>query len=89
MFVHNDQAFSTRDRDNDNVNNVKCAEINRGGWWYDACHYSNLNGLYLKKEPSEENKGIGIEWTTFKGRSEILQWTEIKIRPKDSRASFS
>ncbi|XP_048413452.2 fibrinogen-like protein 1-like protein [Stegostoma tigrinum] len=35
------QAFSTKDRDNDNYKS--CCPSSRGGWWFDACGYAYLN----------------------------------------------
>ena len=40
--------FSTKDSDNDKAGG-KCAQVYGNGWWYNACHYSNLNGIYHKK----------------------------------------
>ncbi|XP_019637008.1 PREDICTED: angiopoietin-2-like [Branchiostoma belcheri] len=31
------QAFSTVDRDNDNVQTISCAKLYGGGWWYGYC----------------------------------------------------
>ena len=38
--------FSTKDRDNDVFSGGgSCAVAHKGGWWYDSCHESNVNGL--------------------------------------------
>ncbi|KAL3847230.1 hypothetical protein ACJMK2_018152 [Sinanodonta woodiana] len=42
---HNNMFFSTQDKDND-IRNISCAATYFGAWWYNACHASNLNGLY-------------------------------------------
>ena len=42
-----DAMFTTRDRDNDGLDNTNCAsDRHRGGWWYDSCTDINLNGDY-------------------------------------------
>jgi len=38
-------AFSTSDMDND-LHMSNCAEENGGGWWFNSCSSSNLNGVY-------------------------------------------
>ncbi|XP_025102643.1 ficolin-1-like [Pomacea canaliculata] len=45
MEDHNYQEFSTYDRDNDK-DSRNCAAVYYGAWWYFACHYAHLNGLY-------------------------------------------
>uniref|UniRef100_A0A8W8KQZ1 Fibrinogen C-terminal domain-containing protein n=1 Tax=Magallana gigas TaxID=29159 RepID=A0A8W8KQZ1_MAGGI len=42
LEYHNGHAFYAGDRDISN-----CSHRFKGGWWYYACHKSNLNGLYL------------------------------------------
>ncbi|XP_019861121.1 PREDICTED: fibrinogen-like protein A, partial [Amphimedon queenslandica] len=40
---HNGLRFSTRDNDNDPWSGGHCAQQYTGAWWYNSCHYSNLN----------------------------------------------
>ena len=47
LGCHRGMAFTTKDRDNDKHGSGNCAAGNKGAWWYGACHWSNLNGLYL------------------------------------------
>ncbi|NWS62325.1 ANGP4 protein, partial [Chunga burmeisteri] len=71
--------FSTRDADNDNCV-CKCAQMLSGGWWFDACGLSNLNGIYY---PARHNvrKLNGIRWHHFQGPSYSLKGTRMLIRP--------
>ncbi len=75
--VHNGKAFTTNDRDNDGGNG-NCAVRWQGAWWYDNCHVSNLNGLYL----SGASDNRGVTWRTFNtdARSYSLKWSEMKLR---------
>lgn len=34
FLYHNDQEFSTYDRQNDNNDNVSCASVYGNGWWF-------------------------------------------------------
>uniref|UniRef100_A0A8D0HUU9 Angiopoietin 4 n=1 Tax=Sphenodon punctatus TaxID=8508 RepID=A0A8D0HUU9_SPHPU len=70
--------FSTRDSDNDNCL-CKCAQMLSGGWWFDACGLSNLNGIYY---PARHNirKLNGIRWHYFQGPSYSLKGTRMMIR---------
>ncbi|KAL7887377.1 hypothetical protein AOLI_G00050980 [Acnodon oligacanthus] len=80
-LVINGADFSTKDVDNDNCI-CKCALMLTGGWWFDACGPSNLNGMYYSYG---KNTGIfnGIKWHYFKGSSYSLRATAMMIRPAD------
>ncbi|XP_039550453.1 angiopoietin-1-like [Pimephales promelas] len=78
-LVINGADFSTKDMDNDNCI-CKCALMLTGGWWFDACGPSNLNGVYYT---SGQNSGKvdGIKWHYFKGPNYSLRATTMMIRP--------
>ena len=76
LAYHNNMAFSTKDRDNDGWNS-NCAVRFIGVWWYNSCHYSNLNGKYLGRDKSDDQ---GAEWDAFRGDLS-LKYTEMKLRP--------
>uniref|UniRef100_UPI0035902CC6 angiopoietin-2-like n=1 Tax=Myxine glutinosa TaxID=7769 RepID=UPI0035902CC6 len=76
--------FSTRDSDHDNCV-CKCSHFATGGWWFDACGPSNLNGMYY---PYEQHTGKfnGIKWHYWKGSSYSLKRTSMMIRPAGFQA---
>ncbi|XP_053551537.1 ficolin-1-like [Bombina bombina] len=78
LSIHSSQRFSTKDQDNDGSSS-NCAKLYKGGWWYNNCVTSNLNGFYYlgtHKTPYE-----GINWDTGKGRLYSYKVSEMKIRP--------
>ncbi|XP_055586178.1 microfibril-associated glycoprotein 4-like [Uranotaenia lowii] len=83
---HKNYPFSTMDRDNRKTkckNHKKnCAVEFQGAWWYDCCHYSNLNGLYLVGKQKEY--ATSICWMTFKGYYYGFKTSRMMIRPKAS-----
>ncbi|XP_011180764.2 ficolin-1 [Zeugodacus cucurbitae] len=72
---HQGNKFTTHDQDNDQKDDQNCAEKWRGGWWYNSCYWSNLNGAYTK-----ETNGQGIVWIGI-NRDESLKFVQMMIRP--------
>ncbi|XP_053407612.1 microfibril-associated glycoprotein 4-like [Mercenaria mercenaria] len=70
----NGMKFSTHDRDND-VYGGNCAVKYHGGWWYDICHTSNLNGEY-----GYTGYAKGPVWQPWKGYYAPMKTTEMKVR---------
>ncbi|PIK57715.1 Fibrinogen-like protein A [Apostichopus japonicus] len=75
LNFHRNMSFSTSDADHDK-HTTNCAATHRGGWWFNACDTSNLNGRY----GVEEDAGA-VEWNGLPGGSYALKFTEMKIRP--------
>ncbi|XP_048733931.2 techylectin-like protein isoform X2 [Ostrea edulis] len=72
----NGMSFSTKDRDNDR-HRLNCAvSEHTGGWWYNNCTHSDLNGVY---QPSNKKNRKGLFW----GQSnENMKTTKMMIRSK-------
>ncbi|NXL85911.1 FCN1 protein, partial [Alectura lathami] len=78
LSYHKDMSFSTTDQDND-MSSFNCAAAYKGAWWYNDCHYSNLNGMYwLGVHGSYAD---GINWKTGKEYHYSHKRTEMKFRP--------
>ncbi|XP_042335224.1 ficolin-1-like [Sceloporus undulatus] len=75
---HNNMPFSTKDKQQDPGNN-KCAETYKGAWWYNACHNSNLNGIYYLG--AHQSFADGVNWRTGKGYNYSYKRSEMKFRP--------
>lgn len=78
--------FSTKDADNDKCV-CKCSQLTTGGWWFDACGPSNLNGMYYQNGQNS-NRFNGIKWYYWKGSGYSLKSTTMMIRPTDFSASL-
>ena len=75
LTYHDNMAFSTYDRDHDNAT-YNCAEF-RGGWWFNACLQSNLNGRHYHERTHHVSE---IYWFGWKDQSTAITKTEMKMR---------
>ena len=78
---HDGMAFSTFDRDNDMRLYDNCAEYYGGGWWFNDCFESHLNGVYYPFG-AHDNFFVrnGIQWNTVH-RYHSLKFVEIMVKP--------
>ncbi|KAI8789898.1 BgiBsFReDn11 [Biomphalaria glabrata] len=85
LVYHDKMAFSTEDVDND-LHERHCAAENKGGWWYNSCFYSQLNGVYHTAwySQGQSHYADGIVWYTLKD-SEFysLKKVEMKLKLND------
>ncbi|NXI59392.1 FCN1 protein, partial [Chloroceryle aenea] len=77
LSYHKDMPFSTTDQDND-MSSFNCATEYKGAWWYNDCHYSNLNGMYWLG--AHGSYADGINWKTGKEYHYSHKRTEMKFR---------
>ncbi|KAJ8961855.1 hypothetical protein NQ318_021472 [Aromia moschata] len=64
---HNGSFFSTYDKTNDFAPECcPCSVSYGGGWWFNRCFESNLNGIYYKR-PHDNNYFRGIIWEHWLG----------------------
>jgi len=70
--------FSAKDRDNDREPTRHCAQIEKGGWWYNGCSKVNLNGEALQ---GKTKKTSGIIWYTWKGFFYSLKYVRMMVKP--------
>ncbi|XP_041372726.1 fibrinogen C domain-containing protein 1-A-like [Gigantopelta aegis] len=78
ISYHSGYAFSARDLDVDASSDTHCARKFKGAWWYNSCHYANLNGRYLGGIHS--SYGDGIEWHHWRGEYYSMKTSVMKIR---------
>ncbi|KAK6477530.1 angiopoietin-related protein 7-like [Huso huso] len=81
LRYHNNTNFSTKNRDNDKCVD-DCAQFRKGGYWYNCCTDSNLNGVFYRYGDHNKNTD-GITWYGWHGSHYSLKKVEMKIRPQN------
>ncbi|XP_035697764.1 angiopoietin-related protein 1-like [Branchiostoma floridae] len=84
MVYHNGRKFSANDQDNDGWS-YNCAQYYSGGWWYNDCARSNLNGPYFHPEDYHgTDTGPCVFWRYWKDTSYYsLKATKMMVRPRN------
>ncbi|XP_050964075.1 microfibril-associated glycoprotein 4-like [Labeo rohita] len=76
---HNGQKFTTFDKDQDPYSG-NCANLYLGAFWYNVCHYTNPNGVYLWGADNT-HYAIGVAWFTWKDNYTIsMKSISMKIK---------
>ncbi|KAM9363744.1 microfibril-associated glycoprotein 4-like [Symphorus nematophorus] len=78
LTEHNNKKFTTFDKDQD-MWDKNCARHYLGGFWYNACHHSNPNGMYAPHGAIAFDN-VHVIWHTWKGWNHSLKAISMKIR---------
>ncbi|VDI31996.1 Hypothetical predicted protein [Mytilus galloprovincialis] len=71
------QQFSTRNSDNDELSGSCNPTYHRGGFWFNKCGASDLNGIYYG---SAVDKRSSCNWYTFSNNRQSLKTTFMMVR---------
>ncbi|TRZ01650.1 hypothetical protein DNTS_006137 [Danionella cerebrum] len=82
LTSHNGKPFTTLDRDKDAFTG-NCAHFHKGGWWYNACGQTNLNGVWYSGGVYRSKFQDGIFWAEYGGGFYSLKSVRMMIRPID------
>lgn len=58
-----------------------CAHFHKGGWWYNACGQTNLNGVWYSGGVYRSKFQDGIFWADYGGGFYSLKSVCLMIRP--------
>ncbi|XP_069802406.1 angiopoietin-related protein 6 [Dendropsophus ebraccatus] len=81
---HNDKQFSTLDKDRDSYSG-NCAHFQKGGWWYNMCAHSNLNGVWYRGGHYRSRYQDGVYWAEFRGGAYSLKKVSMLIKPTTNK----
>jgi ficolin len=77
MARQNGQKFYAHNKDFD-LHRRHCAQLFKRRWWYEMCHNSNLNGLYL--EGNHKSFADGVNWRQLNGYYYSMKMTTMMAR---------
>ncbi|XP_010870660.2 angiopoietin-related protein 3 [Esox lucius] len=77
---HTGMRFTTKDRDDDHHHDSNCGKNYTGGWWFNSCGDTNLNGrsIWLRSK-GRSLRRKAIQWKCM-GTSYSLKTTKISIQ---------
>lgn len=67
--------FIMYDRDNDNYGSLNCVVWVKGGWWYNVCYNSCLNGVY-----GDDSYVKGVNWEDWMILFYLLKFFVMKVK---------
>ncbi|XP_063301994.1 angiopoietin-related protein 6 [Pelobates fuscus] len=77
---HNAKQFTTLDKDKDSYSG-NCAHFQKGGWWYNMCAHSNLNGVWYRGGHYRSRFQDGVYWAEFRGGAYSLKKVSMLVKP--------
>ena len=69
--------FSTLDNDNDATQSHHCAQEYGGGWWFNACGFSNLNAPWERADEAVAEIG----WYPLTWVYDNVNYTRMSVMP--------
>ncbi|KAK7084484.1 Angiopoietin-related protein 2 [Halocaridina rubra] len=82
---HHGQPFSTKDQDNDEWEDGNCAVSNKGGWWFNECHYTTLTAPF---PTTSDRNDKTIRWLNG-DKWLVLNDVTMRIRPVNYADRFN
>ena len=76
LKYHNSMRFTTFDKDQDGHSTGNCATHCSGGWWYNGCIHSNLNGRFSVSASNHQY----MTWVGIKGTHGLITFSEMKLK---------
>ncbi|KAK1797297.1 hypothetical protein P4O66_008679 [Electrophorus voltai] len=80
LTSHNGKQFTTLDRDKDAFSG-NCAHFHKGGWWYNACGQTNLNGVWYSGGVYRSKFQDGVFWADYGGGFYSMKSVRMLIKP--------
>jgi len=72
LYYVDGMKFTTKDQDNDKRTTQNCADVTKGGFWYNDCAYAPLNG-------ERHSDGTGFFWTGLGKTNKKLTFSRMTL----------